>query len=273
MKYLSDLGITTVEDPTTLTSLANAHFTASYEAAESFSYSVQIGNKGTWSSADVCIKDAIPPEPVNHKGALLWEETFDTYQSLHDHEGQWKDVNLSDPNARDDGHQWATGGVLGTPDGWQSVNGELVKGNAFPGSIASTSGDYWLDTQNSSGGINITNYFHDTIDDGKFFVSFDIGLHDFGTGVMEETPHDGSFEVRINGTAVATITYDELLAKGNASAQSGNTDEMFHYEIEVTNAVSPGLGNHNISLVDTTVSQGNFVGFAVDSIQINDWVV
>ena len=81
------------------------------------------------------------------------------------------------------------------------------KASAFEGSIASTSGGtdgtdgYWLDTQNSPGAIDITNWFHDDpAGTASSSLSFDIGAHDFGTGPMQETAADATFEMRIDET-------------------------------------------------------------------------
>ena len=68
--YLADHGITDNGDGT---------FTINGGATD-FQYMVQIGNKGTWSTADV---DVTAPEPVvepePHAGDLLFSEDFDTY--------------------------------------------------------------------------------------------------------------------------------------------------------------------------------------------------
>ena len=73
------------------------------------------------------------------------------------------------------------------------------------GSIASTSGGtdgtdgYWLDTQNSTGRHRYRpTGLHDDTAHGNFVLSFDIGTHDFGSGPMQETAADATFEIRID---------------------------------------------------------------------------
>jgi hypothetical protein len=241
--------------------------------ATDFNYFVQIGNKGTWSEAHV---DVTAPEPVHvptyQAGDALFVENFDDYNIDYDH-GSWGDANLSSgivggPSA---GHAWALSNGDGT---WSGVYGEVVQGNAFPGSIAGTStpdgNDHWLDTQNSPGGINIINWFHDPTG-GAFQVSFDLGIHDFGDDHMTETQHNATLDVLVDGNVVKTISYDDVLAAAKG------TDQMAHFEFAVTNA-GDGIGdtgNHQIGFHDTTqqAEGGNYVGFALDSIHVNDWLL
>ena len=61
--------------------------------------------------------------------------------------------------------------------------------------------------------------------------------------------------------AVAEIAYADLAA--------ANT--MYHYNLDIANYAFAG-DIHTITLVDTSPN-ADVTGFAVDSIQINDWVV
>lgn len=102
--------------------------------ATDITYMVQIGNKGTWSTADV---DVTAPEPVvepePHAGDLLFSEDFDTYANLANlSHGSWDTVNLTrgPETGPSVGHSWA----IKEGDQWVGVTGEVVQGN-LPGSI------------------------------------------------------------------------------------------------------------------------------------------
>ena len=231
----------------------NGTYTITKDATD-FDYMVQIGNNGTWSQAHVDVTAPVPPPAQATTGDCLFTENFDSYTILQNY-GVWGTVNLSELAARSDGHQWAISNGNG---GWNTVSGELVQGVA--GSIQPTTGNYWLDTQNSPGGIDISNWFIDPTG-GEFKLSFDLGVHDFGTGPMQETAHDATFDVRIDGHTVKTISWGEF----------NTAEQMQHFELVLDGGVAPG--GHTLQFVDTTASQGNFVGFSLDSIKVNDWVV
>jgi hypothetical protein len=197
------------------------------------------------------------PVDTGHAGDLLWEENFDNYAIQQDH-GSWGVVDLTS-RGQMDGHAWAVSDGNG---GWNAVTGEVVKGEAFPGSIDSTSGDFWLDTQNSPGGINIANWFHDDTG-GKFQFSMDIGTHDFGTGNMQETNPNASLDLKIDGQVIHTFKFADFPVN----------DVMKHYDLVVDVGNGDVAGNHLIELVDTTPSTNDFVGFAVDTLQVHDWLV
>jgi hypothetical protein len=49
---------------------------------------------------------------------------------------------------------------------------------------------------------------------------------------------------------------------------------MQHISFTVDSAAPDGAkAAHTISFVDTTTSEGNYVGFALDSIVVNDWLI
>lgn len=211
-------------------------FTINHDSTD-IQYMVQMGNKGTWSLADV---DVNVPAIEPHAGNLLFSENFDSY-SGEDH-GSWSGVNL---------------GV----GGWANTEGTGAYGEVVR-TDAATSGHQWLDTQNSPGGTNIANWFHDDTG-GAFLLQFDLGVHDFGDGPMQETAHDAEFQVLIDNKVVKTLHWSDFDTPG----------KMEHFSIVVDAGNGDASGNHGISFVDTTASQGNYVGFMLDSIQVNDWVV
>ena len=256
---LSDAGLGKVPPATYLHAGDTYTFGADIDLGLFDTLGVRATSTSTAEGSIKWVDDCPTLPPVDHKGALLWEENFDNY-NVNPMADTWGTVNLTD-RYQMDGHAWATKDGNG---GWLPVTGEVVKGNAFPDSIASTSGEYWLDTQNSPGGINIANWFHDDTG-GKFVLSFDMGTHDFGSGPMQETAANASFEVRVDGQTIKTITTGDF----------AQHDVMQHFELEVNVGNGDAAGNHLIEFVDTTpqADGGNYVGFALDTIQIHDWVV
>jgi hypothetical protein len=249
-KYLADHGITYNDGIYTITS-----------DAIDFKYMIQTGNKGTWSTANV---DVTAPKPVDthHNGDdLLFSEDFDTYADADNlsHES-WDTVNLTRGPATGPsvGHSWA----IKDGDGWDGVTGEVVHSD-----IAGMSGDFWLDTQNSPGGIDISNWFVDPTG-GEFHLSFDLGIHDFGEGPKAETDHNAMLNVLVDGKLVDTIDYSEVLEK------AGGVEKMGHFDYVVDGGGDANVG-HTISFVDVTplVDGGNYVGFALDTIQVHDWLI
>jgi hypothetical protein len=224
--------------------------------ASDFQYMVQIGNKGTWSLADV---DVAPGEPVvdPHLGDNLFTENFDGYgadtqQTYYDPPGTAVFAAV-DLNAAND---------------WTGASSSELGADGY-GDIETTTGigeeAFWLDTQNSPGGINITHEFTDTTDavDGVTSVlSFDVAIQSLDyLGNHYETDPDATLEVQIDGVAVATIGYDDFAI----------VNEMNHYEIPIAAYADLGDDTHTISIVDTS-PDASYTGFAVDSIAINDWV-
>jgi hypothetical protein len=247
--YLADHGITDNGDGT---------FTINAGATD-FQYMVQIGNKGTWSTANVDVT-APPKAPVDthHDGALLFEENFDTYASSDNlSHGSWGEVNLGIGSLQPDGTN--QGWAIDQGGQWASVSGE----------IAQTSPDnFWLDTQNSPGGINMTNWFVDPTG-GEFHLSFELGIRDFGDGPKAETAQNAALNVLVDGKLVDTIDYSDVLAK------AGGVEHMAHFDFTVDGGAAPGSG-HTLSFVDATFPQadgGNYVGFMLDNIQVHDWIM
>jgi len=210
--------------------------------ATDIQYFVQIGNKGTWSQGDV---DVHGP----HVGDNLFTENFDGYDGIkYDDQG----VPLFEIANLDTQHGW-TG----------AANSELGA-NGY-GTIATTSGSgaaaYWLDTQNSPGGINISHTFSDNTG-GKAQLSFDIAVQnlDFGGGHYE-TNHNASIAFKVDGNVVASMTYDQI------HSQVGDNN-IFHVDAIFDTGAA---GSHTLQIVDT--SDAGYAGFAVDTIHIDDYFV
>jgi hypothetical protein len=220
------------------------------ETATDINYFVQIGNKGTWSEAHVTMGDTPDPVIIPHLGGALFTENFDNIAPEHVWVASgsvWEQVNL------DAAHGWtgAAYSELGS-DGYLNV----------PTTSGATGEAHWLDTQNSPGPINISHDFTDaTAAQGGVtsVLSFDIAKQDFDGHV---TGSNESFQFKIDGATVATINASQL-------AHSG---EMYHFDVPIAGYADNTDSIHTLSLVDTT-GDFTFTGFAVDSIQIHDWVV
>ena len=210
-----------------------------------FKYSVQIGNKGTWSQADVHVT-----APEAHLGDNLFVENFDGYADS----GANPLFAIVDLNAA---HGWvgAQNSELGA-DGYSGI------ADTSPGATNA----YWLDTQNSPGGINISHEFTDLTApvSGKTAVlSFDIAKQALTyEGNPYATDPNAKLEFKIDGAVVATVNASDLL--------SANT--MQHYDISIAAYADNTDNVHVLELVDSTATNG-YVGFAVDSIKIQDWIV
>jgi hypothetical protein len=221
--YLSDHGITfgEVTDTYTVT-----------DKATDFQYMVQIGNKGTWSIADVDVAND-----------LLFFEGFDDYTLAPPAVG-WEAVDLTEGG-------WATNAGGAATE--VALDGYGYQANTIEG----TSGDYCLDTQATDGPIDISHTFNDPTG-GKVQLSFDIGSEYFNETF--QTDSTDLFQFKIDDTVVDTISGAELEALGN--------NQLHHFEYVVDTGAA---GQHTLTLTD--LSPASNIGFAVDSVQINDWIV
>ena len=229
--YLADHGITVNDDGT---------FTINGGATD-FQYMVQIGNKGTWSTADV---DVTAPSP--HLGANLFTEDFDGYPETQ---------KFFDP-ADSDNFVFGTTD-LNTASGWTNAKYVELGADGY-GGIASTSGDAWLDTQNSPGPINMSHEFTDTtaaVEGVTSVLSFDI--------INYATSSDATFEFRIDGVAVESFKATDF----------ADPNQMLHFDVNIASYADTGDNTHTLELVDTTVGGDIYTGFSIDSIQINDWIL
>lgn len=241
-QYLIDHGIVDNHDGT---------YTIS-SAGIDFDYFVQIGNKGTWSVGHV---DVTAPEPeVNpHTGDALFTENFDGYDSSVQQTYQDGGVDV-----------FATVD-LHAANGW-TTNGISELGANGYGTIETTTDGFWFDTMNSAGQVNISHAFEDTTAAvaGKTSVlSFDAAAQNlFYQGNHYQTDPNASFEFRIDDVKVAEVTMADFV---------GNDNNMVHFSFDISGYALSG-DDHTLTLVDTTANAG-YTGFAVDSIQINDWVI
>lgn len=247
--YMAAHGITKISDLDGGTYQINA-------GATDFNYFVQIGNKGTWSEAHVDVAGA--PAPVGHLGSALFTENFDGndnggYGVLDSLPGQFAVVNFG-----------LTESGAPNENGWVGGSHAELGADGY-GTIESTSGGFWFDTMNSPGPANISHAFTDAtaaVAGTTSVLSFDIGTQDLTyQGQHYATDPNASFEFKIDGQTVAQFDASDF------SSPNG----LVHFDIDIS--AYAGAGNqHTLELVDTT-SVAGFTGFAIDSIQIHDWVV
>jgi len=218
--------------------------------ATDFNYFVQIGNKGTWSTASVDVT-----APVPHAGDLLFEENFD---------GASKSATMiADPS---NGETVARVVDL-AESGW--IGGQHTEeGVSGYGGIVGTSGglhDFWFDTQNSPGGANISHAFTDTTAAANgvtSVLSFDIGTQNLTfNGQNYATDPNASFDFKIDGNTVAHFDADDF----------ATPNQLQHFDIDISAYANAG-DQHTLQLIDTTATAG-YTGFAIDTIQIHDWHV
>jgi hypothetical protein len=179
-----------------------------------------------------------------HVGASLFTENFDGLAT-----------NAANP-------QFAV--VDLSAHGWTGAAHTELGANGY-GGIATTSGTatsaYWLDTQNSPGGIDISHTF--TSDKSHVELSFDIGTQSLDyQGNHYATDPNAKFDFKIDGKVVAELTAAQV------DAAAHGPDHMAHFEV----AANVGVGAHTLELVDATANPG-YAGFAVDSIHIHDLIV
>jgi hypothetical protein len=235
-------------------------FTFTDEAID-FNYFVQIGNKGTWSVAhvDVTAPPAPPaPEPEPHLGDTLFSEYFD-HAPIQTFWSNGKEtsatINLVSEGWTGTGHN----------DQFGFTDVSEVGMDGVLGGIKAASGQFFLDTQNTPGGIDISRTFTDSTDavgGTTSVLSFDIGKMAVNwDGVDFATASDAMFEFRIDGQTVKQFDASDF----------ANFNKMEHFDIDIGAYANAG-SEHTLELVDTSATDGYF-GFAVDSIQIHDWVI
>jgi hypothetical protein len=94
---------------------------------------------------------------------------------------------------------------------------------------------------------------------GYVEVSFDLGLQAFTLGnTTYHTAEGAKLDVLLDGVVVQTIQASDITAGDN---------EMQHFSCVVNDGAG---GTHSIGFHDTTAD--NYVGFALDSIAVKDWV-
>jgi hypothetical protein len=236
----------------------NGTYTAA--AGFDFDYSVWTGKGlcGSFSNADVDVKDA-PPPVVGHLGGSLFSESFENVPAS-------SVVSYIDGSYNGTASQTVAVVADFGVNGWTGAgHTELV----FDGSLLNdavnpaTSGVLWLDTQNSPGGIDISHTFTDStaaIAGKTAVLSFDIGKQDLTfNGQPYATDPNSTFSFKVDGQTVKSFTTEDFAFSG----------QMKHFDIDLGAYAHAGT-EHTLELVD---NGSGYTGFAVDSIAIHDWIV
>lgn len=224
--------------------------------ATDFSYFVQIGNKGTWSQADVDVN--LPPVLEPHEGGNLFVENFDGYtaetqQTYYDPPGVAVFASVD----------------LNAASGWTGASYSELGADGY-GTIETTSGTqptaFWLDTQNSPGQINISHTFTDDTDPilGKTSIlQFDVAKQNLDyLNTHYETAATATLDFLIDGAVVKTITMADL----------ATFNDMYHFVVGIDQYADLGDDTHVLTIQDTSPDAA-WTGFSVDSIKITDWVL
>lgn len=212
----------------------SSSFSYDYGSSKSYGcYGTSLSyDKGScsWGYVDSWCK---PPTPVATEGALLFTENFGAYPTTT---GEWHVVNLS-----------ATG--------WTSTGGVTeVAQDGFHGVSGSNSG-YWLDTQGSPGGIDISHKVTDS-NGGKAQISLTLAVQQF-----DEWLTSSDLQIIWNGQLVDTVTVAEVLLLGPTRT---------FQEVNVVVDSLAGTDANTLQLRDMGIS---YVGFALDLVQVHDWIV
>ena len=137
---------------------------------------------------------------------------------------------------------------------------------------APTSGDFWLDTRTTDGrnggtpiGLDISSGFLDPTG-SKFLLEFDIAAIATGHPTKVMSPN-AAFEIRIGQEGSA-----QEVVKSFGVSDFPVSNVMNHVSLVVDLGKPDGVPvNYKISLVDTTPDM-SLIGFAIDTIQIYDWI-
>lgn len=184
-----------------------------YGDVTSFEYVIRLAN-GTYSKATVTLDG--PPPGTSGAGDLLFQDTFSGFASS----------------------LWTGSGALEVvPDGYQGIVGPNPDG-------------YWLDTQASPGGIDITHAVQDA-NAGKALISFTAAYQEFDGWVVT-----GALEFLWNGVVVKSISTADFTA----------ANQFLDFSVVVDSLV-----DNSLEIRDT--GSASYVGFALDSVTVNDWII
>jgi len=182
-----------------------------------FTYVSRMGN-GTFSEATV---------KLNGAGASLFSDSFEHYTT-----SELFETNLN----------LASGSWTGI-----GANGDVVKSGYQ--NIVGTDGAYWLDTQGSPGGVNISQDVVD-VNAGHAQISLSVAEQQF-PGYQTT----GDLQVLWNGNPVGTIRAADFAAAN---------------EFKTFNFVVDSNVNNTLQIIDTGTG---YVGYAVDLVGVNDFFV
>src|SRR5262245_39919001 len=222
-----------------------------YTATSDFTYSVQIGNKGTWSTADVDVAHLSGKELLNN-----WN--FE------------QDVIFPDENG-----SFNLAAIATTPTGWHNLaTTEAELGHAgYNGGILQGFGEEetnWLDTATSPGNTHLSQAA-DLADGHTAHLSVSVAAQSllFGNGDghgqgQYVVPNDAYLEFKF-GNDVLRIDLDDF-----RNSDDGPIDyNHFHtFEMDVhgtANVESLEIVAHN--------QDSAYSGFAIDHVSLQEWII
>ena len=249
---LSDAGLKGLVKPAYLCAGQSVDITACVD----LDFIETLGIRATSTSTPEGSIKAVMDACVPHKGDALFTENFDGYAQTVKYFDPantlvFATVDLQAAN------QWQTNGIseLGA-DGYGTIP------NTSP---VNANGNFWLDTQNTPGQINISHAFQDltaAVGGKTAVLEFDIAKQSLNyLGNHYETDGNAEFRVLIDGHEVTRIKASDLTLN--------NT--MYHQTVEIEAADYNAGTSHTITLEDVSPN-ADVTGFSIDSIKVSDWV-
>ncbi|QIG49428.1 hypothetical protein G5V57_17915 [Nordella sp. HKS 07] len=230
-----------------------------------FEYMVQIGNKGTWSQADVHVTAPVPP-PVDthHNGALVAEWNFESHTQANGDEvgiptGFW-DLSQYSASYEASHPGFSFGEDAGTGfAGYTQVHG--VDGHRALDTAASPGNIFLQAIPEGRGGAAAT--MPDLVAGKQYHAEVMIARQDYSNDpAAVAAGHAGTdpnawVEFRFN---------DKVLAVHASDIQPGN--EFVKFDL-----VFDGVAGEDSFSIMSHGTNSNPQGLLIDSIQIHDWAV
>lgn len=237
------------------------------EASDDFHYMVQIGNKGTWSQADVDVRAPAPPPIVvadtHHNGALVAEWTFENHT-------QAGGDNVGTPSGFWNLNQWAADhlGIYGDEADQFGFSSDIqvhgVDGHRALDTAASPGNIFLQAIPEGRGGPDAT---MPDLDAGKdYHVEVTILKQDYSdipemvaNGTAGTDP-DAWVSFQFNGQALNVHATDVKF--------DGHNNEFVKFDM-----VFQGIEGEDSFVIQSHGSNDSAQGLLIDSIQVHDWIV
>ncbi len=166
------------------------------------------------------------PDPDPEAGDVLFEETFSGYTAELTY-------GLGD---------LSTTGWTGT-----TADAEICY-DGYAGVVGTDADEYWLDTQKSPGGMDITHAVAD-VNGGQALISFTAAYQPLSSGTLE-------------------FLWNNQVVKSISSADFAGANMFATFTVLVDSDVD---GTNTLQIRDTGM-ESNF-GFALDGVIVNDWLI
>jgi hypothetical protein len=224
-----------------------------------FQYSVQMGNKGTWSTADVDVTAPAPVPTLKLGAELLQNWNFEQDNANNDN-GFVDLTNIAGWNSE--------------PDTANPMQVQHAKFTPFTGFAAGE--QQWLDTSGSPGNIHISQDIEITTG-AKAQLSVSVAAENIkyfngSTDNIYRPDSDDLLQFKLNGETVKEIKLADF-ADANGEVDWNN----FH---EFTVDVKGGVGLDHFEIVSSGMDQytdaasgviHGYAGFAIDHVSLQEW--